>query len=175
MKFTCNFCTELFSDFLTYKGHLRKQHNVEKRIIVKEILLEKRCISCVESCNWLERQKSHALYNVDGNQYCEDCKRACVARLRITKAFESYLDQIEDLDEILYPDLWVKVEKNWFECCWCVDTRHGDEEGGTFYEFAKYPKHILCDRCFDHLKEKDSFSRCQPSSYCSECNLNNEQ
>ena len=51
MKFTCNFCTELFSDFLTYKGHLRKQHNVEKRIIVKEILLEKGCISCVESCN----------------------------------------------------------------------------------------------------------------------------
>ena len=171
MKFTCNFCSKMFSDFLTYKGHLREQHNVEKRLIIKEILLERGCISCVESCNWLQRQKSHALYNVDGNRYCEDCKRECVAHMRIKKAYKSYLDQREDLNDILYPDLWVQVENDWFECCWCVDTRHGDEEGGTFYEFANHPEHILCDRCFQNLIGKG----CHPSGYCSECDLKIEQ
>ena len=167
MRFACNFCSEFFSDFLTYERHLKARHKDVKRIQVKEIKLEREQITCVKSCEWLNCHDKHVLYNVDGNRYCEDCKRECIAYLRIKKAYKSYLDQIEDLNDILYPDLWVQVEKDWFECCWCVDTRHGDEEGGTFYEFANHPEHILCDRCFQNLMRKG----CHPSGYCSECDL----
>jgi len=168
MKFMCNFCKEFFSDFLIYKTHLREQHDDEKQVNIKEIKLDKESISCVKTCNWLEGAQKHILFNIDGSRYCADCKGDWIAHLRIEKAYKCYLDQIEDLDDTLYPDLWVQVEKPWFECCWCVDTRHGDEEGGTFYEFVNNPQHILCDRCFYHLKEKDGFSRHQ-SHYCSEC------
>ena len=171
MKFTCNFCTEFFIDFLVYKVHLKSQHNEEKRVKVSRMILDKERISCVNSCNWLESDQKHILFNIDGIQYCTDCKRDWIGHLRIEKAYKPYLDKIKDLDDILYPDLWVQVVRDWFECCWCVDTRHGDEEGGTFYEFVKNPQHILCERCFEHLKENDSFATCQTSSYCAECNL----
>ena len=88
MKFMCNFCTEHFSDFLTYKRHLNSQHYEEKRVKITKINLEKERISCVNSCNWLEDSKEHILFNIDGIKFCADCKEDRIDHWRIEKAFQ---------------------------------------------------------------------------------------
>ena len=166
MMFMCNFCTDYFEDFLTYKRHLNYQHYEEKRVKITKINLEKERISCVNSCNWLEDSKEHISFNIDGNKFCADCKGDRIGHFRMEKAFKGYMEKIRDLNDIFHPELWVSVKRHYFDCCWCEETRNGDEGGGTFYEFANYPEHVFCDSCFRQVRKLKSFSYGDPKYRC---------
>ena len=112
MMFICNFCTDYFEDFLTYKRHLKSQHYEEKRVKITKINLEKERISCVNSCNWLEDSKEHILFNIDGNKFCVDCKGDRIGHFRMEKAFKGYMEKIRDLNDIFHPELWVPVKRH---------------------------------------------------------------
>jgi len=171
MKFSCEFCAEFFSDFSTYKNHLKKQHKKDTLINVEVKKLDKSEIKCTENCNWLERYKKHVLYNIDGSRYCKECKIECIPKLRIKKAYKAYFDRIRHLDHIIHPELWVEIDQNWYSCCWCYEYNHGDEDGTEkTFQFVGHERHRFCESCFEYVqdsrynyifKEQDQYHRCQ--------------
>ena len=173
MKTSCQFCAESFKTFETYRDHIKSQHYEDINLNIKlepvTFASEYKCTKCEFSWIYKNKEDNLCIFEVEGQRYCVYCKNEAICSKRLDKHYKNYFNGIETLDDIVYPELWIPVERTRYSCCCCGNLRTPYYSRKTYklFSFYSWPEHLFCETCFDNLKsavkrpEWDPFTNCE--------------
>ena len=169
----CQFCGEVFDNFETYRDHIKSKHieDVNLNIKLEQLTFAKEyeCKTCEFKWIYKKNQDKLCIFEVEGQRYCTDCKNDAICKSRLEKLYKNYFDGIETLDDIVYPELWVPIEKTRFTCCCCSKQENPIySKKHNVFSFYSWPEHLFCVDCFHSLKSAVKTSDWDPFTYC-EC------
>jgi hypothetical protein len=166
VPFKCAFCPEQFAEFENYKKHLKKE-NIPKRknSVTSFIHFKKKYLKC-EICKWTwlflqdniigEGDALIGLSSFQGKRLCDFCISETVESQEILRNFCYYFQNITDMSDLRYKDLYVKCYREGVKCCLCQD-RWGPYMHDFMYQYMLpyFPKHVICDYCFAHSLDNE--------------------
>ena len=169
----CQFCAQICDNFETYRDHIKSRHtdDVNLNIKLEQISLAKefKCKTCEFSWIYKNKQNNLYIFEVEGQRYCADCKNDAICSSRLEKHYKNYFEGIETLDDIVFPEQWIPVEKGRFSCCCCrKQEKPTYSRKYNLFSFYSWPEHLFCIDCFDNLKSAVKREDWDPYSYC-EC------
>jgi len=127
MKTSCQFCAESFKTFETYRDHIKSQHYEDINLNIKlepvSFASEYKCTKCEFSWIYKNKEDNLCIFEVEGQRYCVYCKNEAICSKRLDKHYKNYFNGIETLDDIVYPELWIPVERTRYSCCCCGNLR----------------------------------------------------
>jgi hypothetical protein len=174
LPFKCSFCEIEFLEFENYKVHLSSHIPSQTqppgdRIPLSVTREQLKCSLC--DFEWLQFKTEDdvflSYYNL--KQICSACITERETRRCIIEQYRGYFRACRELWDVRHKSLYVKSYTIDRHCCLCTPHRkkilkrdcHDKRILPLHYSLAVYPKHRICQSCFNfHMDKKSLLQNC---------------